>query len=662
MSDRSLFTRMMLRRAIPVTAVLVAGCDAATNKPNADAPAPLEAGWAAYGGDAGGSRYSPLDQINRENVQELEVAWTARTGDWSHMEGGPEVTGPCQQCHTGDYKFETTPILARDRLYLGTPFNRAVALDPASGQELWRFDPGVDSEIKRNEGMISRGVSFWEDPAGSDGPCQARVFLPTVDARLIALDADSGEPCPDFGEAGTIRLDLGVGEVVEGMYGVTSPPAVVGDAVIVGSSIGDRHVLNLEHGTVRAYDARTGALLWSWDPIPRSPEDPGWETWTPEAARRTGGGNAWAPLSADAERDMVFIPTGAVSSDYYGGERPGANLFSSSVVALRASTGQLLWHFQTVHHDIWDYDVAAQPTLTTVPRGGELIPAVVVGTKTGLIFVLNRETGEPLFPVEERPVPASTVPGEQAWPTQPFPVVPRPLHPHEISPEDAWGLTPEDREACRSQMASLRNEGIYTPPSPEGTLMFPGFGGGINWGGVAVDQANHVLAVNVMRLPMWVSLTPRSDAARASHPMDTPYSMSRGALISPSGTPCSEPPWGTLAAVDLESAEVLWEVPFGTIGRLADVPGSAEWGSLNLGGPMITAGGLLFIGAAMDEAIRAYDIETGEELWKAELPAGGNATPMTYESAGKQYVVIVAGGHSRLGTELGDHVVAFALP
>jgi quinoprotein glucose dehydrogenase len=627
-----------------------------------DEPAPRDASWAVYGGDAGGSRYSPLDLINRENVRELEVAWMAQTGDWSHTEGGTEMSGPCQQCHTGDYKYETTPILARERLYVGTPFNRAVALDAATGELLWRHDPIVDSEISRNEGMISRGVSYWEAEEGAGEPCSARVFLPTVDARLIALDADTGELCRDFGEAGTVHLDVDVGEVVEGMYGVTSPPAIVGDAVIVGSSIGDRHVVNLEHGTVRAYDARSGALLWSWDPIPRAPEDPGWETWTAEAASRTGGGNAWAPLSADLERDMVFVPTGAVSSDFYGGERPGANLFSSSVVALQASSGALLWHFQTVHHDIWDYDVAAQPTLTTVPLDGERRPAVVVGTKTGLIFVLDRETGEPLFPVEERPVPASTIPGEVAWPTQPFPVVPRPLHPHEISPEDAWGLTPEDREACRAQMAGLRNEGVYTPPSTEGTLMYPGFGGGINWGGVAVDPASHVLVVNVMRLPMWVSLTPRSDAEQGQRPMDTPYRMNRAALISPSGTPCNKPPWGTLAAVDLESAQVLWEVPFGTIGRLAEAEGSSEWGSLNLGGPIITAGGLVFIGAAMDEAIRAYDIETGEELWKADLPAGGNATPMTYEIGGKQYVAIVAGGHSRLGTELGDHVVAFALP
>jgi quinoprotein glucose dehydrogenase len=379
-----------------------------------DEPAPRDASWAVYGGDAGGSRYSPLDLINRENVRELEVAWMAQTGDWSHTEGGTEMSGPCQQCHTGDYKYETTPILARERLYVGTPFNRAVALDAATGELLWRHDPIVDSEISRNEGMISRGVSYWEAEEGAGEPCSARVFLPTVDARLIALDADTGELCRDFGEAGTVHLDVDVGEVVEGMYGVTSPPAIVGDAVIVGSSIGDRHVVNLEHGTVRAYDARSGALLWSWDPIPRAPEDPGWETWTAEAASRTGGGNAWAPLSADLERDMVFVPTGAVSSDFYGGERPGANLFSSSVVALQASSGALLWHFQTVHHDIWDYDVAAQPTLTTVPLDGERRPAVVVGTKTGLIFVLDRETGEPLFPVEERPVPASTIPRYRA--------------------------------------------------------------------------------------------------------------------------------------------------------------------------------------------------------------------------------------------------------
>ncbi len=650
--------------------LVAAGCappDTAEPAAPAEPRTPIS-DWYAYGGDAGGSRYSHLDRIDRENVTRLEVAWTYRTGDFSHDDGSEGPAGGCAQCHQGDSKFETTPILADGRLYVSTPFNRVVALDPTTGAELWRYDPQIDIEIRRNEGFISRGVSFWEDEMGAGGggsegaACSKRVFLPTVDARLISLDAATGAPCASFGEAGTVHLDLGVGEVREGNYGVTSPPAIAGDVVIVGSSIGDNWRVKLAHGTVRGYDARTGALRWAWDPVPRSAEDPAWETWPPGTAAVQGTGNAWAPLSADPERDLVFVPTGATTPDYYGGVRPGANRYANSVVALRASTGEVVWHFQVVHHDLWDFDVPAQPSLITVPRDGRDVPAVAVGTKMGFVFILDRETGEPLFPVEERAVPQEAVAGEQPWPTQPFPVKPPPLHPLSLTLDDLWGVSPEERDACRAQADGFRFGEIFTPPSTEGTLMYPGYGGGINWGGLAFDRGRNLLVTNVLRLGMWVRLDPRPGFPPPGTPDSLPYGMGRAVLIAPSGLPCSPPPWGTLVGIDLTTGDLAWEVPLGQVPALAEVPGSEAWGSPNLGGPMVTAGGLVFIGAAMDDYLRAFDVEAGEELWRGRLPAGGQATPMTYEAGGRQYVVIAAGGHSSLGSTLGDHVVAFTLP
>ncbi|MDH3732695.1 MAG: pyrroloquinoline quinone-dependent dehydrogenase [Gemmatimonadota bacterium] len=645
---------------IPVALLLFGAACETTDLPSAASPPASD--WYAYGGDSGGSRYSSLTQIDRTNVDDLEVAWTYRTGDWSHEDGSEgEATG-CAACHQGDSKFQTTPILADGRLYVSTPFNRAIALDPERGEELWRYDPEIDIEINRNEGFISRGVSYWQEPGAAAGPCAKRVILPTVDARLISLDATDGTLCPDFGDAGTVHLDLGVGEVREGNYGVTSPPAIIGDLVIVGSSIGDNWRVRIAHGTVRAYDVRTGELRWSWDPIPRSADDPAWDTWPSETAAVQGTGNAWAPLSADPERDLVFVPTGAATPDFYGGARHGANEYTNSVVALRASTGEVVWHYQVIHHDMWDFDVPAQPTLITIPRDGRDIPAVAVGTKMGFVFILDRETGEPLFPVEERSVPPGAVPGEAAWPTQPVPLKPPPLHPTSLSPDDLFGVTPEDLEACRATVAGFRFGEIFTPPSVEGTVMYPGYGGGINWGGLSWDPERNLLVTNLLRLGMWVRLLPREGIELPGSPDALPYGMSRAVLIAPSGVPCSPPPWGTLVGIDLTDGDVSWEVPLGQVPGLAEVPGSEEWGSPNLGGSAITAGGLVFIGAAMDDAIRAFDVETGNLLWKHDLPAGGNATPMTFEMNGRQYVVIAAGGHSSLGSTPGDHVVAFALP
>lgn len=647
---------MTIRSLGAATSLLVVlGCARGPNPADQGAT-----GWPAYGGDAGGTRYSPLNQITRDNVSRLTVAWSIRTGDWSHKDGS-QTAGDgagCARCHTTPYKFEGTPITGDGRLYLSTPLNRVVALDPATGAVLWRWDAALDMKQERSEGFVSRGVAFW-DGAGT-GNCARRIFFGTVDARLVALDAATGTPCADFGQGGVVRLDQGVGTVEPGQYGVTSPPVVFEDLVVVGSSMGDNRRVDLERGTVRAFDARTGAERWSFDPIPRRPTDPGWSDWTPAAAARTGAANAWAPLSVDSARGLVFVPTGSAAPDFYGGERPGDNRFANSVVALEARTGKVVWGFQTVHHDLWDYDIAAQPSLVALRRGADTVPAVVAADKTGRIFVLDRRNGEPLFPVEERPVPASAVPGEVASPTQPFPTLPRPLHPHAMTEADVWGITPADRDACLAQFRAMRSGPIFTPPSLEGTVLFPGFGGGINWGGAAFEPGRQLLVVNTLRLAMWVKLAPRSRPDQGNQ-QGTPYTMSRAPLVAPSGLPCNQPPWGLLTAVDLGTGAVAWEVPLGRMRGLDQVAASERWGSINFGGPIVTAGGLVFIAAATDEKLRAFDVETGRELWQAPLPGGGQATPMTYSVGGRQYLLIAAGGHSSVGTTLGDHVVAYAL-
>jgi len=631
------------------------------------APEASVADWPAYGRDPGGSRYSPLGQVNRDNVKNLKVAWTYRTGDV-----GKEGVSARKAA------FEATPILVDGTLYLSTPFNRVIALDPETGAGRWIYDPKIDLSVGYSE-VTSRGVSTWLDPERKAGQvCRRRIFVGTIDARLIGLDAATGKPCEDFGKGGQVDLTRDVELRDRGDYQVTSPPAVIGDLVVVGSAIGDNRRVDVESGVVRAFDARTGALRWSWEPIPRDAKDPARETWKGESAARTGAANVWSLISADPERDLVFVPTGSASPDYYGGERKGSNLYANSVVALRASTGKVVWHFQVVHHDLWDYDVPAQPALITVRRAGKEIPAVAVATKIGHLFLLHRDTGKPLFPVEERPAPQSAVPGEEPSPTQPFPIAPRPLVPQKLTPEEAWGLTPEDRDWCREQIKALRSEGLFTPPSLQGTLVFPGDVGGMNWSGVSFDPERGLLITNTNRLARAVTLIPRKDFDRGkvaewrkANPTvelgsqtGTPYIVRREFLLTPRFVPCNPPPWGTLTAIDLATGAVRWEVPLGTIPQLAQVPDSSQWGSLNLGGSIVTAGGLVFIAAAMDNSLRAFDIETGKELWRGSLPAGGQATPMTYQlrKDGKQYVVIAAGGHGKMGTTLGDYVVAFALP
>jgi quinoprotein glucose dehydrogenase len=598
-------------------------------------------------------------------VKQLKVAWTYRTGDIN-------IKGRS----AGKAAFEATPILVDGTLYLSTPFSRVIALDPETGKERWVYDPKVNLSINYSE-VTSRGVSTWLDKSLKEGAaCRRRIYKATLDARLIALDAATGALCQNFGQEGQVDLTRDVRLTEPGQYQVTSPPAVIGDLLIVGSSIGDNRGVEVERGVVRAYDTRTGRLRWSWDPIPLRANDPARKTWEEKGAIKTGAANAWSLISTDTERDLVFVPTSSPSPDFYGGERKGSNLYANSVVALRASTGEVVWHFQVVHHDLWDYDVAAQPMLITIKRDGRDIPAVAVGTKMGHIFVLHRETGKPLFPVEERPVPQSDVPGEEASPTQPFPVLPPPIVPNKLTPDDAWGLTPADREWCRERIKALRSEGIFTPPSFQGTLMFPGNVGGVNWGGMSYDVKRGLLMTSTNRLASVVRIIPREDLDKAKASgennrlqgefgrLTDKYSVYREPLLAPSGAPCNWPPWGALTAIDLATGAVRWEVPLGTVPQLSSVPKSSEWGSINLGGPIVTGGGLVFIAAAMDTYLRAFDVETGKELWKGQLPASAQATPMTYQVSekGKQFVVIAAGGHGKLRTKMGDYVVAYTLP
>jgi quinoprotein glucose dehydrogenase len=567
-------------------------------------------------------------------------------------------------------KFEVTPILVGDKLVMCTPFNEVIALDPGSGKEIWRFDPKIRTDYHPANLFNCRGVAFWRDSASAPGPCATRIFTVTNDARLIALDLASGARCRDFGTDGEFRIEPGKKLLWPGEWQMTSAPTVFADLIIVGSAIGDNARVDAPRGTVRAFDARSGVLRWQWDPIPSSANDPAAASWG-AGWEHVGAANVWAPMSVDEKRHLVFLPTTSPSPDFYGGLRPGNNLYADSVVALDANTGQRVWSFQTVHHDVWDYDIASQPSLATITIDGHERDVVVQGTKQGLIFVLDRDTGLPVLPVEERPVPQSGVAGESLSPTQPFPVDLPPLVPDHLKPEDAWGVTPWDREACKKLIGAARAEGLYTPPSLQGTLLFPFTGGGVNWGGVAVDAAKGIVFANTSRLAHVVTLFPADqfDAMDERYPdkevskqEGAPFGMKREVVLSPLKLPCNPPPWGTLAAVDLNARKILWQVPIGTTEALDPIGLARKLGTPTFGGPLATAGGLVFIGATLDNYLRAIDAKSGAELWLGHLPAAGIATPTSYEWHGRQYVVIAAGGHGDAGAPTNDALVAFALP
>ena len=629
------------------------------------AQTPDASDWGYYGGDMFGQRFSRLNEINRKNVTHLTVAWTYRTG-----ENGAGFA------RANKLSFEATPVLAFGLLYLETPTNIVIALDPETGVQRWRFDPHIDRSRQYAEAS-SRGVSIWEDSdSRHTGTCTRRVLTGTLDARLLAMDAGTGEPCKDFGTGGQVDLTSGLRIRDRANYLVTSPPAIYGNVVVVGAAIGDNRASDVERGVIRAFDARNGALLWAFDPIPDSPAHPAAAEWNLAQAATTGAGNSWGLMSIDEDNGLVLVPTGSASPDYFGGTRLGSNRFADSLLALDAKSGKLVWHQQLVHHDLWDYDLAAQPVLGDIEVQGVPVPAVIQATKTGMLYVFDRTRGQPLFPIEEKPVPPSFVAGEQASPTQPFSAIPSLVSQKPVDPADAWGVTFWDRGKCRDLLSAHRNEGIFTPPDPHGTILSPGYIGGVNWGGIVFDEARQRVVAAVNHLPMLVTLVPQAELQEQMRSGDypnsefgrqagTPYAMRREPLLSPWGLPCTAPPWGTLVSVDLRRNRIVWQVPLGSTEGVGPwFAPTRDFGMPNMGGPIATAGDLVFVGAALDSYFRAFDIETGRELWKHRLPAGGQATPMTYRAGRnqRQFIVIAAGGHGVLNTPRGDYVIAFALP
>jgi quinoprotein glucose dehydrogenase len=650
------------------------------------AAAPDDLSWQSYGGDPGHKRYSPIAQITPANVAHLRQAWIYRTGE-------PQRRG--QWGRHG--KVQATPIIVAGSLVFCTPFSRAIALDPATGAERWVHDPGLGAiERRPGERFNCRGLAHWHDPAvAPGGHCADRLFLPTTDRRLVALDARDGKPCSDFGDQGTVRVALGRPGLEEGELQFASAPAVAADVVVIGSASGDNQRAAGIPGTVHAFDVRSGAPRWTFEPIAtgttdgesaatgsagstgsaRSTSSTGsaGSTASARAPAVTGQANVWGPISVDVERNLVFLPTSSPSPDFYGGLRPGDNRHANSVVAVDARTGRIAWHFQTVHHDLWDYDVPAAPSLFDWRSDdGRTVPALVFATKSGFVFVLDRLTGKPLTAVEERPVAASDVPGEQAAPSQPFSTGQPVLSPQRVDIGDAFGVLGFDWYACRQAIAgTARRDGLFTPPSLGGTLLVPMGAGGANWGGVAIDPASNRVFVNTNHAIHRVTLLPAVEAARrrSLEPgrdiglmAGAPYGMLREVLLSPLGLPCNKPPWGSLAAVDVQSGRLAWQVPLGNSRKLAPLGLSFAWGTANFGGPIVTAGGVLFIAATMDDLLRAFDPKSGAELWAGELPYSAMATPMTYALGGRQYVVVAAGGHPVLGRPVGDALVAFALP
>lgn len=642
-----------------------------------------DAGWTFYGGDAGGSHYSSLDQINRGNVGKLVKAWEYSTGELARH--------PDRKAFAS---FHATPLLlpaaAGQSLVFCTPFNRLIALDPATGRERWVFDPQLDLGPPGTR-YNCRGIAYWQDAeAPASAACAHRLYMGTGDLRLVAVDARNGRACQDFGSAGTVDVKAlvlaeaearaqRIGRPVNFRHGdvqFSSPPTIAGTVVVVGSANNTKFRRNDgPSGAVRAFDLRSGALRWSFDPVPRNPADPQAAGWTEDALATTGAANVWSIMSYDPARDLVFLPTASAAPDFFGGTRPGDNRYANSVVALRASTGEVAWHYQLVHHDVWDIDLPAQPMLLDLTIGGQPVPSVVQLTKMGLVFAFDRATGAPVLPIEERPVPGGGVQGEQLSPTQPFPATIPPLVPGGLDPEDAWGYTFLDRAVCRRMIESARHGQYYLPPSREGTVNFPGMAV-TNWGGGGFDPQRQLLIVPVNRAPTFTQLIPLDevDPATLANPMaglmgnpgrldGTPYAQVFKPLLSPLFSPCNPPPWGELVALDLATGKTRWRVPLGVLDKLVRLPLPLRWGTPTSGGPIITAGGLVFIGATMDERFRAFDVETGEQLWETATPTAAMATPMTYAVDGQQFVAVAAGGHMwQYAFKIGDSLIAWRLP
>lgn len=599
--------------------------------------------WKSYGGDPGGTKFSPLRQIDRSNVTRLKPAWIYHTGDISDGTKWPTRSA-----------FETTPLAVDGVLYLTTPFSRLAALDAGTGRELWSFDPKIDRGQATNL-FINRGAAYWIH--GS----MRRILLGTIDGRLFSIVAETGKPDDSFGKGGWIDLRDGVAASFPGReYGMTSPPAIYKDLVICGSLVPDGDPLG-PAGDVRAFDVRTGKLAWTFHTVARNGEF-GNNTWPKDGWQDRGGLNAWPPLSIDIERGIVFLPLTSPATDFYGGDRKGTGLFGDSLVALEAATGKRLWHFQTVHHNLWDYDLPAQPVLVQVRREGALIDAVAQVTKTGFTFVFDRTSGAPLFPIEEVQAPSSEVPGEQAWPTQPRPLKPPPYARQKMTPDELTTVTPESRAYCTKLLEGAVPGEIFTPIGLRPTILFPGTNGGANWGGASFDPETHTLYVNSMDVGMLYHMVKRPDGSAIPYrPQGSGTNNSR--FWDPDLLPCQKPPWGFLTAIDLDKGEFRWRVVLGVVDALLE-KGLPPTGSPNIGGSLVTAGGLVIIGATNDSRLRAFDKDNGRELWVTRLPASAHATPMTFldKRSGKQFVVIAAGGGNKYNKTYSDSLVAFALP
>jgi quinoprotein glucose dehydrogenase len=596
--------------------------------------------WPAYGGDPGNTRYSTLKQVNRSNVTQLKVAWVYHTGDSSDGSKYPVRSA-----------FEATPLVVDGVMYFTTPFSRVIALDAETGKELWAFDPKIEMDTPRNL-FISRGAAYWTDGT------QKRIFLGTLDGRLISIDAKTGTPDGGFGAGGTVDMHQGVAEKYRNReYGMTSPAAVYRNVIICGSLTADGTPQG-PLGDVRGYDARTGKVLWTFHVVPR-PGEFGHDTWEGDSWKDRAAINAWSILTVDTERGIAFLPLTSPATDYYGGDRRGMGLFGDCLVALDALTGKRLWHFQTVHHNLWDYDIPAPPNLVTVTRQGKPVAAVAQVTKTGFTFLFDRVSGKPLFDIIEKPVPASEVPGEQAWPTQPVPVKPPPYARQKMTRDELTDVTPESRAYCAKLMEGAVLGEIYTPIGLKPTVLFPGTNGGANWGGASWDPETHTLYVNSMDAGMIYHMVNRPEGAQI--PYRAVGSGSR--FWDTNQYPCQKPPWGFLTAIDLDKGEFRWRSVLGVVDELV-ARGIPPTGTSNIGGSIVTAGGLVFIGATNDSRFRAFDKDTGKEVWVTKLPASAHATPMTFmgRTTGKQYVVIAAGGGNKYNKVFSDSLVAFSLP
>ena len=597
--------------------------------------------WRHYGGDLGGRKYSLLKQITRENVNQLRPAWIYRTGDISDGSQYPVRSA-----------FECTPLVIDGILYLTTPFCRVIALDSETGRLLWTYDPKLDKEKSYNL-FVNRGVAYWSK--GED----KRVYLGTLDGRLIALNAKTGQMVSSFGKSGVLDLRAGfVEDFTNRIYGMTSPPLIYKDLVIAGSLVSDG-LPKGPSGDVRAFNVNTGKQVWRFNTVPK-PGQIGNNTWEKDSWRMRGGTNVWAPMSCDEKRGILYLPVSSPSPDRFGGERKGQNWFGDSLVALEAANGRRLWHYQITHHDLWDWDLPAQPNLVEVTREGRRVEGVAQVTKMGFIFLFDRLTGKPLFEIKERKVLASPVPGEKAWPTQPFPQRPPPVARQHMTPNELAQLDSASLKECREILENATLGDMYQPPGLKYTILFPGTNGGPNWGGASYDPILNLLFVNSMDVGQVVKMVKGREGGTLSY---RARGIRQGRFWDSKRYPCQVPPWGTLTAVDLDQGTFRWRIPLGVIEEL-EAKGIVKTGAPNLGGSIVTAGGLLFIAATNDRRLRAFDSATGEELWVTKLPYSGHATPMTYwgKKKKRQYLVIAAGGGNKYNNNYGDTLVSFSLP